>query len=161
MQSEVLTIERRQVDLDAGTVRLDPGTTKNDDRRLVYLTPELKALVTAQLGRVDALQKKRERIIPWLFPNLRGAVKPNAGRRRVAVLGDRRRDFRKVWKSACKAAGVPGMLRHDCRRTAVRNMVNAGVPERVAMTVTGHQGHNHGHSSQPAVDTRPASTQNP
>jgi integrase len=127
-QSEVLTLERRQLDLKAGTLRLDPGATKNDDGRVVYLTPELKTLLAGQLERVDQLGKLTGAIIPFVFPHIRGRHR-----------GKRRDDYRKAWTTACKRAGVPGMLRHDCRRTAVRNMVNAGVPERVAMTVTGHK----------------------
>ena len=136
---EVLGLERRHVDLDRGTLALDPGSTKNDEGRIVYMPPDVKAVVAAQLARVDGLQRKLQRIVPWVFPNLRGAREPNPGRRRVPVLGERRGDFKKAWATACRKAGVPGMLRHDMRRSAVRNMVNAGVPERVAMTVTGHK----------------------
>jgi integrase len=55
------------------------------------------------------------------------------------VLGERRGDFKEARATACRKAGVPGMLRHDMRRSAVRNMVNAGVPERAAIEVTGHK----------------------
>ncbi|HSE04372.1 MAG TPA: site-specific integrase, partial [Methylomirabilota bacterium] len=129
VQSEVLSLERRQLDLEAGTLRLEPGTTKNDEARTVYLTPELKTMLAAQLERVDQLSRRIKRIVPYVFPHF-------GGRRRR---GERRGDFRKAWETACKNAGVPGKLRHDFRRTAVRNMVNAGVPERVAMKVTGHK----------------------
>jgi len=128
-QSEVLTLERRQLDLENGTLRLDPGRTKNDEGRVVYLTAELKALLGAQLERIRAVERKTGRIIPYLFPYLTGPRR----------LGKRRRDYRKAWVTACREAGVPGRLRHDFRRTAVRNLVNLGVPERVAMTVTGHK----------------------
>ena len=51
-QSEVITLTLSLVDVDAWTLRLDPGTTKNDDARVVYLTPELKTMITAQVERV-------------------------------------------------------------------------------------------------------------
>jgi integrase len=153
----VLTLKRSQVDLGACTLRLEPGTTKNDDGRVVSLTPELVEMLQAQIDRVEVTETTTGKPIPHLFPHLGGKHE-----------GKRIEDFRKAWTTACieatldleglsgtarterKAALVqavakgekPGllkMIRHDFRRTAVRNMVNRGVPERVAMTVTGHK----------------------
>jgi integrase len=129
MQSEVLQLQLSQIDLAAGTLRLEPGTTKNRDGRTVYLTPELIPLVSEQIERVKTLSRKLNRVLPYLFPN------PRKG----PFQGSQLRDFRKAWLTACKKAGLIGMLRHDFRRSAVRNLVRSGVGETVAMKISGHK----------------------
>ncbi len=129
MQSEVLALTLSNIDLTAGTIRLDPGTTKNGEGRLVHLTPDVSRVVVEQLERVKGLSRQLNRVIPYLFPN------PIPGR----FQGERLQNFRKAWETACKRAGIPGMLKHDFRRTAVRNLVRSGVPEVIAMKITGHK----------------------
>ena len=137
MRSEVLALERRHLDLEAGTLHLDPAMTKNGKGRIVYLTPEVKTLLSAQVDRVKVLERKLGRIIPHIFPHFSGA-KVRAAATRGPVIGEKRHDFRRTWLTACAEARVPGKLRHDFRRTAARNLIRRGVPERVAMTITGH-----------------------
>ena len=122
--SEVLALQWRQVDFDAATVRLDAGTTKNGEGRVFPMTAELRAALVAQRATVDAIQRERRMVIPWVF---------------VWADGRRVRDFRGAWTKACQVAGVPGRLLHDFRRTAVRNLERAGVPRSVAMQMVGHK----------------------
>lgn len=115
-KGEILGLTWNQVDLREGIVRLEPGETKNKEGRSICLEPELREVMLEQL---------RRRILgcPYVF------------HRR----GSRIREFRKPWRKACTKAGVPGRLFHDFRRTAIRNMVRAGIPERVTMTISGHK----------------------
>lgn len=119
-KSEILTLQWRQVDLKAGYVRLEPGTTKNGEGRTFYCTDELRSLLEA---RKAASVVDGHRIVPWVFHRH----------------GEPICSFQKAWQTACEGAGVPGRIFHDFRRTAVRNLVRAGVPERVAMQMTGHK----------------------
>jgi len=120
---EIITLEWRQLDLDQGSARLDPGTTKNREGRLAYLSPDLLDTLSAQRAATRELERAR------------GIVVPHVSHRR----GRRIASFRRAWITACRKAGAPGMIFHDLRRTAVRNMVRAGVPERVAMQISGHK----------------------
>jgi integrase len=118
IRSEILTLTWSQVDLATGTVRLEVGETKNKDGRLIYLTQELHALLLSQQQSHSQYPE-----CPWVFHDL----------------GKRIKTFYKNWRKACQAAGLAGKLGHDFRRTAVRNMVRAGIPERVAMQIAGHK----------------------
>jgi len=44
-----------------------------------------------------------------------------------------------VWEETCDAAGVEGLLIHDLRRSAVRNMMKAGAQQAEAMKISGHK----------------------
>ncbi|MBI4524380.1 MAG: site-specific integrase [Deltaproteobacteria bacterium] len=123
---EILSLKWNQVDLNARTVRLDPGTTKSKEGRLVILEGELLDAVQGQW------EKRKVAEIPGQSPTLLCPyVFHRNGKPIIALRG--------VWADSCKEAGLSGKIFHDFRRTAVRNMVRAGVPERVSMMVSGHK----------------------
>jgi integrase len=137
---EIADLRWSQVDRERDNVTLEVGETNNDDARTVYLDDELKETL-------DELWKNRKRngiLIPFVFPNEKG---------NGPIV-----NFRKAWNTACRKAGLgygykigkkyvddyqgkllSGPLLHDFRRTAVRNMVRSGIPERVAMMISGHK----------------------
>ena len=105
-----------EVDLPGGVIRLSPRRSKTKTGRVLPLSAPLRQMLDRRL-------------------RLR-----HAGDRRVF-----RRDgvpvrvWRTALRDACRQAQVPHRMLHDCRRTAARNLIRAGVPERIAMLLTGHK----------------------
>ncbi len=120
--SEVLPLEWRHVDWPGRCVRLDAHTTKNDEGRVFPFTVDLEKILMEQLAIHEQL-KAAGTICPFVFHRN----------------GERIRYFRTAWRNACKAAGCPGALVHDLRRSAVRTFERAGVPRSVAMSIVGHK----------------------
>jgi integrase len=123
--SEILRLRWSQVDLTAGFVRLDVGTTKNREGREWPLDalPELRNLLEQQREQTRAIERATSAVVPFVFHRSGRAIK----------------DFRSAWRSACSRAGLVGHIPHDFRRTAVRNLERAGVPRSVAMKLVGHR----------------------
>lgn len=98
-----------------GWLRLFAGATKNGKARAVKLPEDVnKALTACAKGKdPDAF------LFTW----------PD---------GSAIKDFRGAWLKATKAAGVPKLMFHDLRRSAVRRIRRKGVPTLTAMLITGH-----------------------
>jgi len=111
---ELLNLRARQVDLVGRTIRLEPGETKNREGREVVIASST------------------------LLELLRQCVTGKDQDDHVFTRGDKPvRDFRKSWENVCTTAGVPGLLFHDLRRTAARNLRAAGVPQEIIMRIAG------------------------
>jgi integrase len=130
--SEVLPLEWRNVDFDAGEVRLDKYTTKNKDGRVFPMTSDLRSLLKAQHVERERVQKAGH-LVPYVF--FREVADGRGGEKKPRRITT----FTKSWQRAVIAAGCPGRIPHDLRRTAVRHLVRAGVPQTVAMKLTGHK----------------------
>jgi integrase len=112
-KSELLTLKVSDVDLMADTIRL--RDSKNGEPRKVALTRDARMLLAACL-----VGKSSEDAV------FTRGTKPVA-------------DFRGTWDKITLAADCPGLLFHDLRRSAVRNMIRAGIPEVVCMKISGHK----------------------
>ena len=122
-RSEVLPLTWAQVDFAGGFVRLEPGTTKNNEGRAFPLIPELRVLLERRQAITRRCERAQGRIIAHVFHRYGTPIK----------------SLRRAWKSACKDAGRPGLLLHDLRRSAVRTLERAGISRSVAMKLTSHK----------------------
>lgn len=116
---ELRSLRWDQVDFRNAQIVLNPGTTKNKKGRTLPI-----------YGEMGEILKMEREVRDAKYPNCHFVF-----HREGELIGD----FRKAWATACKLARVPGLLFHDLRRSAIRNMRLAGVAENVAMTISGHR----------------------
>ena len=114
-KAELLGLRVSQIDLKARTLHLLPGTTKNDQGRAVVMTDEVFKLIS------ECVKDKRPGDAVFTWANGKPVT-----------------DFRRTWRTLAKNAEMPGLYLHDMRRTAVRNMVRAGISKHVAKRISGH-----------------------
>ena len=100
-----------------------PMLQEDNARTGFFEEPTVRAMLARQRQRTRALERATGQLIPWVFHRDGRPIKY----------------YRRAWKTACKAAGVPHRIPHDLRRTAVRNLERAGVPRSAAMKMVGHR----------------------
>lgn len=115
-RNEIVELTWDEVDLGGGVIRLPARRSKTKTGRMLPISAPLRQVL-------DRRQRARA-------PGDRRVFRRDGVPVRV---------WRYALRDACRKAQVPHRLLHDCRRTAARNLIRAGVPERIAMLLTGHK----------------------
>jgi integrase len=122
-QGEIIGVNglkwEEHVNLEEGTIRLAIKDTKTKIARVIYMTGDF-LLVMMKMKQV---RDQHYLACPYVC-HLRGQPI---------------KQMKRSWKTACQRVGLEGKTFHDLRRTGVRNLVRAGVPETVAMKISGHK----------------------
>jgi integrase len=137
-RSEVLGLRWSDVDLTAGTIRVERGRVAVDGKRTVETPPKTRrgrrtVFMSAELA--EAMRALREQqAAQFGFDHVRtGYLAVDAAGRPV-----RPERWSDLWREHCVAAGVPSVTLHAARHSSVTAMRNAGVPDHV---VAAHHGH--------------------
>jgi integrase len=115
-KGELRKIQWTQVDFEARKIHFSAAQTKGKTARSVPIYGEMRHWLGHQKQQAPAG-------CPWVFFYRSQPVGAHLD----------------GWREACERAGVPDLLFHDLRRSAVRNMTRAGIPRPVAMAITGHK----------------------
>ena len=131
-KGEISSLRWNELNMENRQLRLRAQFSKNSEARTVPLMGELWEIIQRRWKARRYEGESGETILsPLVFFREKGRGVPKAG---APV-----KEFRKAWKPACEAAEKPEALFHDFRRTAVRNMIRAGVDRKVAMLISGHK----------------------
>jgi integrase len=68
----------------------------------------------------------------------RGPDAPHADRRRISHPTKPAPKWDTAWRALRDAAGLPGLRFHDLRHTVVTRLLEAGEPDHVVESITGH-----------------------
>ncbi len=119
-KGEILSLRwDRHVDMQTQSIRLERTQTKTKTPRVIYMTGDFLRV----MERAKEIRDRQHPQCPWV----------------VHIGGRPVRNFDHGWKALVKRLGLEGLLFHDLRRTGVRNLIRAGVPETVAMKISGHK----------------------
>jgi integrase len=122
-KNELRNIRWPQIDWDARLIRLTMKQTKNKTARSAPIYGDMERWLRFQ-------QQNCPEGCEWVF---------YSGSQHKSHRGRRISEEFQGWQEACERAGVPELIFHDLRRSAVRNMVNARVPLKTIMEIIGHK----------------------